>query len=64
MEANVFRESESMPADSVAVQGYDFSKGVDYHELLKSFKTVGFQAMHFGRAVDEINKMVCILAPG
>lgn len=57
---NVFRQSQSMPADSVAVQGYDFNKGVDYHELLKSFKTFGFQATHFGQAVEEINKMVGI----
>ena len=59
VEQNVFRASESMPSDSVPVRGYDFNKGVDYHELLKSFRTVGFQAMHFGKAVEEINKMVC-----
>ena len=54
----ILAASEPMPSDSVEVRGYDFSDGVDYHALLQSYKTTGFQANHFGKAVDEINKMV------
>lgn len=49
------------------VEGYHFSKPdqsgskVDYHALLQSFKTCGFQATNFGLAVDQINQMVSIL---
>ena len=50
--------SEPMPSGSQVVRGYDFSNGVDYHALLQSFKSVGFQANHFARAVEEINNMV------
>ena len=54
----VLVQSQEMPADSVKVQGYDFNQGVDYHKLLKSYTTSGFQATNFGLAVEEINKMV------
>ncbi|CAH1787126.1 unnamed protein product [Owenia fusiformis] len=49
-----------LPVDPVEVRGYDFNdpEGVDYHKLLKMFKTTGFQATNFGNAVDEINKMI------
>ncbi|KAJ7378115.1 hypothetical protein OS493_024780 [Desmophyllum pertusum] len=43
---------------SEEVRGYDFSNGVDYHALLKSYRTTGFQAGNFGKAVEEINKMI------
>lgn len=48
------------------VKGYDFnqtkdnSNQIDYDELLSSYLRVGFQATSFGRAVDEVNKMVFI----
>jgi deoxyhypusine synthase len=53
----VFKESVQIK-DAPKVQGYDFNYGVNYDELLKSFKTCGFQATNFGKAVDEINKML------
>lgn len=46
------------------VQGYQFSKPdesgskVDYHALLESFRTSGFQATNVALAVDQINEMV------
>ncbi len=48
---------------STQVRGYDFSdadsgKPVDYHALLQSFRTTGFQATNFGKAVEEITRMV------
>jgi len=43
---------------SAIVEGYDFSKGVDYEALLDSYMTTGFQAHNFGKAVKEINRML------
>ena len=54
----VLVKSEAMPEDSETVRGYDFNNGIDYHELLKSYTRSGFQALNFGKAVMEINKMV------
>lgn len=55
---SVLQRSDPMPEDSQVCKGYDFSNGVDYHALLSSYRSTGFQAMHFGKAVEEINKMV------
>ncbi len=57
-EAVLLVSSGSMPPDSVEVRGYDFNQGIDYHKLLQSYKTTGFQATNFGLAVEEINKML------
>lgn len=46
------------PEEFTKVEGYDFSKGVDYHKLLQSYATSGFQATHFGKAVKMINSMI------
>ena len=54
----ILATSEPMPAGSEEVRGYDFSNGVDYRVLLESYRTTGFQATNFGKAVEEINKMV------
>ena len=54
----ILMASDPVPEDSVEVRGYDFSDGVNYRALLESFRTTGFQATHFGRAVEEINEMV------
>ncbi|XP_070531849.1 deoxyhypusine synthase-like isoform X2 [Ptychodera flava] len=54
----VLVKSAEMPRDSVKVKGYDFNDGIDYHALLESYKTSGFQATNFGLAVEEINKML------
>jgi len=56
----VLVSSELMPSGSSEVKGYDFSNGVNYHALLESYRTTGFQASNFGKAVEEINKMVNI----
>ena len=58
----VLQDSEPMPEGSLAVQGYDFNQGVNYHALLESYRTTGFQAMHFGQAVEQVNKMVSVLS--
>jgi deoxyhypusine synthase len=40
------------------VQGYDFNQGVDFEKLLSQYRVMGFQATTFGRAVEEVNKML------
>ena len=57
-------KSEPMPPEySTQVKGYEFSrdKEVDYHGLLQSFRTSGFQATNFGLAVEQITMMVHIM---
>ena len=46
-------QSSDMPEGSVTVEGYDFNKGIDYEQLLGSFARTGFQALHFGQAVEQ-----------
>ncbi|CAL1288060.1 unnamed protein product [Larinioides sclopetarius] len=54
----VLKKSSSLPKNKELVKGYDFNDGVDYHALLQSYKSSGFQATNFGLAVEEINKMI------
>merc|ERR1712142_866576 len=54
----VLIESAAMPDDAVTVEGYDFNQGIHYDKLLASMKRTGFQALHFGQAVEEINLML------
>lgn len=55
---SVLQESEPLPEDTPRVSGYDWNEGVNYEALFKTYKTSGFQATNFGKAVDEINKML------
>jgi deoxyhypusine synthase len=43
---------------SAEVRGYDFNKGIDYTELIKSYATTGLQATNMHRAIETINLMV------
>lgn len=54
----VLQESAQMPENTPVVKGYDWNNGINYEELLKTYKTSGFQATNFGLAVDEIRKML------
>ena len=54
----VLASSQELDPDTDKVSGYDFNRGIDHHELLKSFKYSGFQATNFGLAVEEIWKMI------
>ena len=49
-----------MPDGSQTVRGYDFNKGVDYHQMFQSFVRTGFQATNVGKSIEEINRMVSI----
>ncbi|XP_069460210.1 deoxyhypusine synthase isoform X2 [Ambystoma mexicanum] len=54
----VLKRSSPLPESTPEVHGYDFNQGLDYHALLQSFYTTGFQATHFGQAVREVNNMI------
>ncbi|CAK4086540.1 unnamed protein product [Aphanomyces euteiches] len=57
-QAAVLVKSERLDnGDYSQVKGYDFNKGVNYEELFKSYRYMGFQSTNFGKAVEEINRM-------
>ena len=68
-EANDIVEGDTLAANTapeelakpIVCEGYDFNKGIDYDALLKSYATVGLQAMNFGAAVEQVKKMVSFL---
>ncbi|MBU4299707.1 MAG: deoxyhypusine synthase [Nanoarchaeota archaeon] len=49
-------KSESVKGSPIC--GYDFNKGVDYADIIKSFSTTGYQASHFSEAIKLVNKMI------
>ena len=54
----LFKATAGNTTDFVKVEGYDFNKGLDYPELIRSFSTTGFQATNLGLAMDSINRML------
>lgn len=40
------------------VEGYDFNKGVNYAEMFKKIKHMGFQSLQVGKAIEIINHMI------
>lgn len=57
-EAVLVKSDDSMLDKSRIVRGYDFNKGVNYDELFKSYKNMGFQATSLGIAIEIVNKML------
>ncbi len=53
---NVFRKGQR--TKGISVRGYDFNKGTDYKEIIKSFNSTGFQASLLSRAIEITNKMI------
>jgi deoxyhypusine synthase len=53
---NLLRNSEE--AKGIAIKGYDFDKGVDYKGIIDSYRSTGFQATHFAKAIEITNKMI------
>ncbi len=45
-------------AKGTIVKGYDFNQGVDYDKLVQSFASTGYQATHFSKATDIVNRMI------
>nr|DAD32577.1 TPA_asm: hypothetical protein HUJ06_011428 [Nelumbo nucifera] len=54
----VLKESETLEGACQQIRGYDFSRGLDYAELLKSMVSTGFQASNLGDAIEVVNQMV------
>ncbi|XP_033500108.1 deoxyhypusine synthase-like [Epinephelus lanceolatus] len=55
---DLYRHTDPVPEDTPKVHGYDFNQGVDHRALLQSYLNTGFQATHFGLAIQEINNMI------
>ncbi|XP_073132139.1 deoxyhypusine synthase-like [Henckelia pumila] len=53
----VFKHSVSMEGAS-QIEGYDFNKGVNYSDLIKSLVSTGFQASNLGDAIQVVNEML------
>ncbi len=53
---NILRESSEVEGE--VVKGYDFDKGVNYPEIVKSFASTGYQATHLSKAIGIANKML------
>ncbi|MBI3333867.1 deoxyhypusine synthase [Candidatus Pacearchaeota archaeon] len=53
---NLLRKSEKVLG--ISIKGYDFNNGIDYEKIIESFKSTGFQASHFSRAIEITNKMI------
>lgn len=53
---NLLKESKEVKGR--AVKGYDFNKGINYKEIVRSYATTGFQASHLAKAMEIINKMI------
>jgi deoxyhypusine synthase len=49
---------KSIEPEGLSVKGYDFDEKLDYEKLLDSYLTTGFQATHFAKAIEIINKMI------
>ncbi|NP_001234495.1 deoxyhypusine synthase [Solanum lycopersicum] len=54
----VFKESENLEGSCTKIEGYDFNKGVNYAELIKSMVSTGFQASNLGDAIAIVNQML------
>ncbi|KAH0719359.1 hypothetical protein KY285_015390 [Solanum tuberosum] len=54
----VFKESENLKGSCTKIEGYDFNKGVNYAELIKSMVSTGFQASNLGDAIEIVNQML------
>jgi deoxyhypusine synthase len=58
LDAVMVKTTQDSAQNLEKVQGYDFNQGIDYDKILQSYYTTGFQALHFGRAVKSINRML------
>lgn len=53
---NLLRKSEEI--SGTIIKGYDFNKGLNYEELMKSFASTGFQASNLSKAIEITNSMI------
>ena len=53
---NLLRKSQETKGR--VIEGYNFNRGINYEQLMKSYATTGFQAAHFSRAIEIANNMI------
>jgi len=53
---NLMRRSRETSGESV--KGYNFDNGVDYKKIIESYKSTGFQATHFSKAIEITKEMI------
>ncbi len=53
---NLLRKSQETRGK--IIEGYNFDKGINYEQLMKSYATTGFQAAGFSRAIEIANNMI------
>lgn len=53
---NLLRKSFEIEGEKI--EGYDFNEGINYEEIVKSYKSIGFQAAHLSKAIEITNKMI------
>jgi len=56
-QAAILQQSVPVPEDAVPVKGPDFDRALDLDGFLRSYKSIGFQATSFGRAIDIVERM-------
>ena len=59
---NILRISEEI--DGISIKGYDFNKGVNYDKIVESYSSTGFQASHFAKAIEIIEKIISLMVAG
>ena len=52
---NILRKSKEVRG--LDVKGYDFNRGINYSEIIKSFKTTGAQSSNLAEAIEIIREM-------
>ena len=57
-QSTVFKTPVPLDKTIPSVRGYDFSDGLNYDKLFSSFATIGAQATSFGKAIEEVNRML------
>jgi len=57
---NIFLYSAPVSEDAVKVQGYEFNNGIDFHAMMDTFKSSGFQATNLYEAMEIIKQIVII----
>ena len=51
-------DPSNLPLTHKNVEGYDFNKGIDYKEILKSYATTGIQSKNLSRAIEIVQNML------
>ena len=53
---NLLRKSSEVKG--IPIKGYNFDDGVDYHKIIKSYESTGYQASNLSKSIGIINKMI------